>query len=59
MSQPSAIAATMLSEPKGTQEGEEYLQSSSHQTAAIPTGALRKLRLRKHVDAGPRELRCI
>ena len=39
MSQLSAIAATRDSEtvsPKGTQEEEEYLASSSHQTVAAP-----------------------
>ena len=39
MSQSSVIAATMdgeLVSLEGTQEGKEYLLSSSHQTAAAP-----------------------
>ena len=42
MSQLSVIATLQyeLVSPKGTQEGEEYLWSSSHQTAATPYGEL-------------------
>ena len=42
MSQLSVIAALQyeLVSPKGAQEGEEYLWSSSHQTAATPYGEL-------------------
>ena len=41
MSQSLAIVATVYGElvsPEGTQEGKEYLPSSSHQTAATPCG---------------------
>ena len=40
MSQSSEIAATIgeLVSTEGTQEGEEYLPSNSHQTAATPHG---------------------
>ena len=33
-----AIADGGLVSPEGTQEGKEYLSSSSHQTAATPDG---------------------
>ena len=36
MSQSPAITATTEGEPEETQEGNEYLSSSSHQTAATP-----------------------
>ena len=36
MSQTPAITATTEGEPEETQEGNEYLPSSSHQTAATP-----------------------
>ena len=55
MSQPSAIAATMLSElvsPRALRK-----EKSTCSLAAVPTGALRKLRETR--DAGPRELMCI
>ena len=41
MSQSSAVTTTASGElvsPEGTQEGKEYLPSSSHQTAATPCG---------------------
>ena len=41
MSQSLAVVATVYGElvsPEGTQEGKEYLPSSSHQTAATPYG---------------------
>ena len=46
---------TWAGEPKGTQEGEEYLPSSSHQTTATPYGESwgRKLRKRKHRKLAP------
>ena len=57
MSQSSVITALQreLVNPKGTQEGEEYLPSSSHQTTATPYGESwgRKLRKRKHRKLAP------
>ena len=41
MSQSLAVVATVYGElvsPEGTQEGKEYLPSSSHQTTATPSG---------------------
>ena len=46
MSQTPAITATTEGEPEETQEGNEYLPPSSHQTATTASwGILRKLRI--------------
>ena len=45
--------------PKGTQEGEEYLLSSSHQTRLLPEVSPREARDVKTQDSGPRQRRCI
>ena len=60
MSQSSATAATSKDEPvslEGTQEGNKYLPSSSHQTAATPNCAPEETQDVKTQDTDPREVR--